>query len=721
MDGDLATDKPGPMGWGVDESRLKTEQALFGALSSDDPVLFSRNPIREPISQRTLDAVKAEQAKDGIDGGISLRHIEPVVFGGDFLEWLKQLIGSCFKPGTLIRMADGSHKPIEQLRLFEQVLTAEGNIGHVSQLFGRHVDEPIYSIKLWGHRAVEMTEEHPLLTKRGYVKACDLTMEDMVAVPRYMPQTNNILLTESHVTLNQQMRRRIAKGELVGSHKALGKGGVEGVRQTVKVYRSVPDAIELTEEFGWLIGVALAEGGTDGNKVVFTFHPDEFDTLAERVVKAFRNLFGVEASKSMQTRPGKRLAGGGREAKPKTCKVVVHSVAWASCFDSWIGKRPEGKRLHADLTSGPVQFLKGVWDGWIAGDGYEGRQGQQQGTTVSRQLAHDMHAIANALGMYPCINRTEPQASHGVTERQPRYDVCVYAQKGIHLNCEEDERTVWRKVRGIEQVHYTGRVYNFEVHGDNSYVADGLGVHNCVGSAGMRCTSRRMLWESFVLGDPEEIFGTKLPGRDSFAPFAPYHYRAGRKIGGLNSGDGSFCSAQIKGMKEWGLLPCSAPGLESDAFPEPQNTSTYRRYGNSDSFLRQFAPVAKQFRLLESEKVSDADTLKVLVTEHFKPVEICSMWAFTPDYTHSSWKLRDGQSVVIYKRDRRTSWAHAMSIIAVVEHRGKWFAIIENSWGNAHKNGTWFAVPMELMAQWLPDAEAMSIGDIEMTDNVLAA
>jgi hypothetical protein len=246
-------------------------------------------------------------------------------------------------------------------------------------------------------------------------------------------------------------------------------------------------------------------------------------------------------------------------------------------------------------------------------------------------------------------------------------------------------------------------------------------IGSCVGSAGMRCTARRMLWESFVLGDAEEIFGTKLPTRDSFAPYAPYHYRAGRKIGGLNSGDGSFCSAQIKGMKEYGLLPCSTPGLVSDAFPEPQNTRTYREYGNSDAFLNNFAPVAKNFRLLESEKVRDAGTLKELITEHFKPVEICSMWAFTPDYTHPTWKLADGSPVVIYKRDRRTSWAHAMSLIGVVEHGGKWFAIVENSWGNAHRNGTWFAIPLDLADTWLGDAEAMSIGDIEMKDNFVTA
>lgn len=244
-------------------------------------------------------------------------------------------------------------------------------------------------------------------------------------------------------------------------------------------------------------------------------------------------------------------------------------------------------------------------------------------------------------------------------------------------------------------------------------------IGSCVGSAAMRLTSRRMLWESFVLGDPEEIFGTTLPGKESFAPFAPYHYRAGRKIAGLNGGDGSFCSAQIRGLKQYGLLPCSTSGIESDAFPEPQDQRTYRAMGNSNAFLEKFAPVAMHFKLLESEKVGDAETLKVLVTEHFKPVEICSMWAFTPDYTHPTWTLDGGQKVVIYKRDRRTSWAHAMSLIAVVEVAGKWYAIVENSWGNAHKNGTWFAIPLELADVWLRDAEALSIGDIEMTDNIL--
>ena len=245
-------------------------------------------------------------------------------------------------------------------------------------------------------------------------------------------------------------------------------------------------------------------------------------------------------------------------------------------------------------------------------------------------------------------------------------------------------------------------------------------IGSCVASGGMRVIAHRTMWESFVLGDPEEIFGTKLVGTDNVASFAPYNYRAGRKIGGLNGGDGSFCSAHIQGCQRYGILPCSTPGIQSDAFPEPQSSSTYRRYGNSNSFLDEFSEPARKFKLLETEKVRSASDAKTLICEHYKPMMICSMWAFKPSGTHPSWKLEDGSPVVIYQRDRGTSWAHNMSVVACVEVSGNWYIIIKNSWGQrAHRNGDWFAIPIELFDSWLRDAECMTIGDIELVDNVL--
>ena len=60
-----------------------------------------------------------------------------------------------------------------------------------------------------------------------------------------------------------------------------------------------------------------------------------------------------------------------------------------------------------------------------------------------------------------------------------------------------------------------------------------------------------------------------------------------------------------------------------------------------------------------------------------------------------------------------------MSVVACVEIGGNWFIIIKNSWGNAHRNGDWFAISLELFDTWLRDAECMTIGDMELTDNVI--
>lgn len=241
-------------------------------------------------------------------------------------------------------------------------------------------------------------------------------------------------------------------------------------------------------------------------------------------------------------------------------------------------------------------------------------------------------------------------------------------------------------------------------------------IGSCVPSGDMRTTAYRMLAEVFLLNDPEELPGIDITGEDSLAFFAPYNYRAGRKIGGLNGGDGSFCSAHIKGKMQYGHVPCSTSGLNADTLPEPQSTSSYRTWGNSNQLLEQFAPIGKKFPLIESEKLNLAGDAKTLLVEHYKPANICSSWGFAPSHKHPTWKLADGSAVWIYKRSG--SWAHNMSVIGCVEVNGDWMIVIENSWGmRAHKNGSWFAVPIELFHTWLRSADCQSVGEIDMTDN----
>lgn len=252
-------------------------------------------------------------------------------------------------------------------------------------------------------------------------------------------------------------------------------------------------------------------------------------------------------------------------------------------------------------------------------------------------------------------------------------------------------------------------------------------IGSCVASGGRIVDTDRMLAEVFLLGDPEEIFGSNTVGVNNVSPFAPFSYRAGRKLAGFNGrDDGSLCDYHIRGKMQFGLLPCSADGLGkyTDAFPEPQIEETYRRWGASDDLFNRFVGAAKPFLLMESEAVDSADKIKSALIEHYKPMQICSGWAFKPDKPHPTWKLADGSPVWIYTRDKSDEWQHNMSLVAWNVVSNEDFPTVRNTWGQkAHKNGDWFVIRGSEMDEWARDrdqrygSQIRTIGDIDMTDN----
>jgi len=372
-----------------------------------------------------------------------------------------QGFGSCFPPGVIIRMADGTSHRIEELSLGQTVVTAEGNTGRVTTLFLRDVDEPIYRIKLWGHYGIRLTGEHPLLTARGYVKASEIQLGDEVALAKYAPsgRVMAIQMAEHSSKLISSYARHYRQQ----SYRSVSAKG--GGRKVIPVCHSVPDVVQLTAEFGRLIGLYLAEGNTEYGKVVWTYSSTESETLVSETVSIIKMSFGIDAS----VRQGRG-----------SIKVVLHSVPFAQVFESLCGTGSAAKRLHADLTCGPDTFREAILHGWLDGDGYE-RDRKVQGTTVSKRLALDMFSIATSLGLKPTIRYSECRPGGNVKSRQPRYDVCILSEeRGGSWQSRQDERHVWRKVRAIEQEEYAGPVYNFSVEGDQSYLADEISVHNCV-------------------------------------------------------------------------------------------------------------------------------------------------------------------------------------------------------------------------------------------------
>jgi len=379
----------------------------------------------------------------------------------DHVEWWKYYDqgheGACFPAGTRVRKADGAYVPIESLRLLDSVRTAEGNTGTVFQTMVRWHQEGLIRIRLRGHQAgVRMTPEHPVLTKRGYVSAAEVVIGDSVALTRSHDEAScNVIDTTPYVP-----RRSPSRSMVTGTrHYQSARGAAVSVRFT-----PVPEAIHLSVSMGRLLGLYLAEGAASAQRVVWTFGGHEKDTLVAETVMLIREALGAEAH--VQHRPNGSI------------NVNLYGIDWVRVFHGLCGTGSGQKSVPVHVMNASDDVKRATLDSWLAGDGHR-RRTQVAGVSISHDLALGMYAIANDLGLFPTISRSAPSMNRHAATRQDRWEVTI--PEGAGHRPDIDDAAMWRKVSSIEHEEWQGFVYNIAVSGDNSYVSEGFGVHNCVG------------------------------------------------------------------------------------------------------------------------------------------------------------------------------------------------------------------------------------------------
>lgn len=186
------TDKPdGFFGTPLPEIEHGGETIRLGCrLPSDPPrVLAKLTAAQFRVWSRSeiMDAIKRKPFK------------KRTVFKGKTWILNQKQRGSCFKPGTLIRMADGTERPIEKVQLHDYVVTAEGHARQVLKVMVRPSVEPMFVANIQ-HRdmkgvaqtgfgstseMLQATAEHPILTARGYVPISELVKGDTLARPKF--------------------------------------------------------------------------------------------------------------------------------------------------------------------------------------------------------------------------------------------------------------------------------------------------------------------------------------------------------------------------------------------------------------------------------------------------------------------------------------------------------------------------------------------------------
>ena len=374
----------------------------------------------------------------------------------------------CFPAGILILRRDG-YVPIEQVRVGDEVLTHVNRWRRVSAIGSKVVPE-LLRIKGGGTHVLQVTPDHPILTS---------------VMSRHQPAVGT--------------KRRVYGADVAWRPAR----DVKGCRwaSPARVPASEPPPVftegrevhvpGFSDDFFWFVGAWLGDGWcrfrrTKADVLIADDHEDAL-TVRDCAERA-----GLHACTSRQR---------------STTRVQVSSRPLARWLIGNFGHGAYGKRLPGWTFGMQMSWRRALLDGYLFADGCDRRNGTHRLATVSRELAFGAALLAQTLGLAVGIDRNDPGGVSTIDGRDVVRSPWWTVRLSPHLRTAHvvDDKVWYAVSRGRYREPIAGPVlvHNLEVEEDNSYVADGIVVHNCQGLSvsgrrgGFRDPRSALVW-SFV-------------------------------------------------------------------------------------------------------------------------------------------------------------------------------------------------------------------------------
>ena len=359
----------------------------------------------------------------------------------------------CTPPGTLVRMSDGTLKPIEDVEIGDYVVG-----GKVKKCFERFYSGDLVGVRAMGFAdPLWVTPEHPIFiretrrkirsnnmivdrSKPLFIPAGQVHVDDLVAVP----------LGEISESIPEVLSL---------PHCTHGRG------------RTVIPKPVLDGDFLWLIGVFLAEGSAGKRHSQLSFGDTGRDSkLIHRTKEVLKKSMGI--------------VPGEHKTSPGAMQLLIGNTIFSTWFADLCGRGAHNKRLRPDLLSLPSVLLLEVVKGWMEGDGGHARSGRNRakitGTSVSKELALQMFSILLRCGFKPAMKQ---RVDNWDVYLSSSADIARFLEKRPYCRDRSkrkiEDGIIWSPVTRVETQKYEGFVYNLEVSGTNTYIADFILAHNC--------------------------------------------------------------------------------------------------------------------------------------------------------------------------------------------------------------------------------------------------
>lgn len=396
-------------------------------------------------------------------------------------ENIRAMSMGCSVKGTPILLADGTTIPIEEIRPDMEVISQKGNICRVDNLQIRENRWSMRRIKVVGLTAVEFTDNHKFY-----------------CVPRHEIKTNY-----------RHRLRRVVPDAYSFEYREAGQMKVGDVVATPILQGEVSTSLTLDE--AKLLGLWVGDGwlhGKEGSSVGFCL--DASPGIGEKI-----SSFVEETLGKFSWRHGEmRMAVGCENEIRRPTKLIKRNAIYLThrshalreTIEKYVSGRTSGtKILSQDVMLWPKSHQLAFLAGVIDSDGCVSttKRGTKQAfiSTRNENLANQLLVILNRCGIIGTITKAKrsgtkmlPNAAgtdyqirlrnSGVSEI-PSEKIKASGGKFAKRNSGNSDRWiagdhVYSVVKKIEEFDLNGFVYDFQVDNDHSYIANGIGVSNCI-------------------------------------------------------------------------------------------------------------------------------------------------------------------------------------------------------------------------------------------------
>lgn len=392
----------------------------------------------------------------------------------------------CFDPSTLITMADGSFKTINNININDLVLTENGP-QKVTRVFEREFTGSILNIKTYGDNSdLLVTKEHPfaVVDRVRRQKKFDWEWKEAGELKLGSIRNNNSGTYIRSIVDTQVVNQNIDLLSIFDKDLVEHDDGKVKLKKFSnngrKFINSLPRYLNFDKDLAVLLGWYLAEGHVESKDkfgryktIGWTLNSNELSAIQE-IETALLALNAGAINKTY------------RKDNQSVCIRVANAPLALLC-EYLCGSGSSTKELHSLVMQGPVDFQKELLGSYGNGDGYHTKRQTIIFRTSSRILAKQIQVLcARVNSKIPSISKSE-QRNRCINKKYKQYmTVPTYA---IEWNLNESSNLIGKTIlnkndfalllKSKNEFFYSGKVYNFEVEETNSYIANGLLVHNC--------------------------------------------------------------------------------------------------------------------------------------------------------------------------------------------------------------------------------------------------